>query len=922
MATDLEKLLVQLSADIKGYERAMQRAAGVMNKQAREIENRWRRANTNMDAISRNMARSIVAPLAGVGAALGTRQIASYADAWTRAGNLIAAAGQVAGRSGRSLEGINQIAQDTRGQFDATAELYARLLRSTAGVAESEQQVAQATETVNKAFKAGGAAASEMAAGVLQLSQGLGSGVLAGDELRSVRENAPLLAQAIADYFGTTVAGLKKLGEEGQLTSDKVFKAILSAKGKIDAAFNATAQTIGDAVTKVNNAFTQYIGQSDESLGASGRLTAGLNALADNFDHVADVTLKVAGIIAAALVGRSIAGMIAKLGLATSAVTTFVAALRTASIATAIGGLTAAAGPLGLVIGGTVATALALYYSNTKEATAGSKEYVAALKQVEAAAKAAAPAVDAAGEASAKAANEAFAAAARTATAGLESNVAPALQLFDQIMESLRGADPVGEKQADSVRKLIVEVSKGQAPVAALRAALERLSHVDAFALLARDLQALLPQIDAAATKFKSVGDQLKLNQLQKEFAPFDEVARNEERQRKLREDGEAYLKEAQRRNSLSKEQLRLEEEIARIKKDQGTTGLSDDRIRQQARENIAAADRRSAEGRPVRRDAASRFDQDIQSVRDRTAALVEEQRTIGMSTAARESSRMAMDLEQQALKNLREEARRKGETDLESIQLTQQQKDLIAKVSDEYGKQAAALERLHGPLATFARESADVQKALEELAANSLDRLGDELADVVTGTKSVSDAFKSMSDIIVKELMKIALKKAILGPLASLMGFSDGGPVGLPEVGLGRLYADGGHVRGAGTGTSDSIPARLSNGEFVVNAAATRKFLPLLERINAGRVPGFASGGLVAPTIPRISQPVAGATTVQVKVINQASTAQPEVRQQSGGNIEIVVRDMVRGVFAEDARTNGPMSRTMMARARGFGGR
>lgn len=129
----------------------------------------------------------------------------------------------------RTLSELNEIARATRSGLSETADLYAKLLRSTAGVAKSELEVAKATEIVNKAFKAGGAAASEQAAGILQLAQGLGSGMLQGDELRSVRENAPLLAQAIADYFGTTIAGLKELGSEGQLTSDKIFQAILAA---------------------------------------------------------------------------------------------------------------------------------------------------------------------------------------------------------------------------------------------------------------------------------------------------------------------------------------------------------------------------------------------------------------------------------------------------------------------------------------------------------------------------------------------------------------------------------------------------------------------------------------------------------------------------------------------------------------------
>ncbi|MGB3044537.1 MAG: tape measure protein [Xanthobacteraceae bacterium] len=845
MATDLEKLVVQLSADIKQYQRGMQDAMGVTNKQARAIEARWRQANKNLDGIGRGMAQSLIAPLAGIGAAIGTREIMSYADAWTRAGNPVAAAGQVAGRSGRSLEGINQIAQDTRGGFSETAELYARILRSTADVADSEKEVASATEIVNKAFKAGGAGASEMAAGILQLSQGLSSGVLQGDELRSVRENAPLLAQAIADYFGVTVAGMKKLGEEGKLTSDKVFKAILASKSKIDAAFNATSQTIEDAVTRVNNAFTQYIGQSDQGLGASGRLTAGLNALADNFDRVADVTLKVAGIIAAALVGRSIAGMIAKLGIATNAVTAFVAALRTASIATAIGGIGAAAGPLGLLIGGTVATALALYYSRTQDATVGSKEYAAALKQVEAAAKAAAPAVKAVGEGGSSDAG--FAGAYKKAADDLGAAIDPILRKLDAFTTAWVGNDAV-VAQFSKIQKLVEEVGKGEAPVSRLKAAIEDLGRVNGFAQIAAELNALIGGIDSAAIKFDKLSKQLKLNQLEKQFAPFQAEAQYDENQRKIAKAAKDYIADATRRSKLTKDQLELEEEIARVKKDAAGKAtpvqLTDAQAKEVAKTNLAGNEARSKEGKKVARTADSRFDQDIQGVKDRTAALIEEQRIVGLDTEKQEARRLALDLEQSALKRLREEARQKGVTDLDSIRLSDEQRAKIEAVAAAYGKQYAELEKLNGPLATFARQSADVGKAIDAGLANSLDRMSDDLADVVLGTKSVADAIKSMTDMILKEFIKIALKKAILGPIAGLL-----------SGGLGSL------------GSLVGIGARASGGPvtagqpYIVGEKRPELFVP-------------RQNGMIIPQVPKAGRSGNGGVSVTYNV--DASGADP----------------------------------------------
>lgn len=386
MATDIEKLVVQLSADIKGFEKQLAKANGVSNKQFNAVERRARQMNKNLDGIFARSFRGLTAPVAGIGAALGTREIARYADAWTTAGNKIAAASQVAGRQGRSLIELNDIARSTRSGISETADLYAKLLRSTAGVAKSELEVAKATETVNKAFKAGGAAASEQAAGILQLAQGLGSGLLQGDELRSVRENAPLLAQAIADYFGTTVAGLKELGSQGKLTSEEIFKAILSGQAKIEGAFKATNSTIAEGFTMVSNAMIQYVGTSDASLGVTSQLVAGLTILADNFGSVADGALQVATVIAGALIGRSLIGMIRTLGLTGTALISFTRALRAASSAgalmSAFGGLSAAAGPLGMLIGGALVLSVGSYAKASWDAAKNSDALKAEMQQL------------------------------------------------------------------------------------------------------------------------------------------------------------------------------------------------------------------------------------------------------------------------------------------------------------------------------------------------------------------------------------------------------------------------------------------------------------------------------------------------------------------------------------------------------------
>jgi tape measure domain-containing protein len=359
MATDLEKLVVQLSADFRAFEKGLARAQGVSARQFNAIERRASQLDQRLNAIGRSAAEGLIAPLSGIGAVLGVREIARYADTWTEAGNKIKAAAQIAGVHTRSLNDLKDGANAARTDLETYVDLYAKLIRSASDVAKSEQEVATATDVVTKAFKAGGASTQEQIAGILQLSQALGSGLLQGDELRSIRENAPLLAKAIADEFKTTIAGLKDLGAEGKITSDRVFKAILAAQKPIQSAFDATNATIKDAITQINNEFLAYIGNADSSAGASRKLVDALQFLATNFKEVSDVVVQFATIIIAALTGRAILGMVAGLGNAVVALGAFLTALRAGTVAAA--SFTAALGPIGLIAGAAAAAIYLLY---------------------------------------------------------------------------------------------------------------------------------------------------------------------------------------------------------------------------------------------------------------------------------------------------------------------------------------------------------------------------------------------------------------------------------------------------------------------------------------------------------------------------------------------------------------------------------
>ena len=277
---------------LKGFSTGMTTMQGNVNRLSASLLN----AGTMMTKFNN------VLQIIGVSAA--ANEIRRYADSWTLMNNKIAAASQSSGMQARSLSDLKKGADNARSSIVEYADLYARIMRNSKGVAKSEQEVADATNIVSKAFAVGGAAASEQAAGVLQLGQALGSGVLQGDELRSIRENAPVLAQAIADEFGTTIAGLKDLGAQGKLTSERVLTAILKARQQIEAQFAKTSLTIEQSLTLVKNAATEYIGTMDGVTGASKAVSGTIKLVADNFDILGNTMLAAIGVSAARIFGR------------------------------------------------------------------------------------------------------------------------------------------------------------------------------------------------------------------------------------------------------------------------------------------------------------------------------------------------------------------------------------------------------------------------------------------------------------------------------------------------------------------------------------------------------------------------------------------------------------------------------------------
>lgn len=148
---------------------------------------------------------------------------------------------------------IYQSAMRSRGAYNATADAVAKMGLLAGDAFSSNQETIAFVEQLNKQFKIAGTTAEGQAAAMLQITQAMGSGVLRGEELNSVFEQAPTIIQSIADYLGVSVGEIRSMAQEGELTAGVVKSALLSSAEETNQKFNEIPLTWSDVWTQASN---------------------------------------------------------------------------------------------------------------------------------------------------------------------------------------------------------------------------------------------------------------------------------------------------------------------------------------------------------------------------------------------------------------------------------------------------------------------------------------------------------------------------------------------------------------------------------------------------------------------------------------------------------------------------------------------
>ncbi|EBF4516275.1 tape measure protein [Salmonella enterica] len=252
-------------------------------------------------------------------AILSVQQVAQYADAWTTLNNKLANALRPGEQLVDVTERVFNITQQTRGSLDATASLYARLERATREYGTSADDLAKLTTIINQGFVVSGATAQEAENAIIQLSQGLASGALRGEEFNSVNEQGNRLIVALADSMGVGIGQMRQMAAAGKLTTDVVVNGLLSQGVTIGNEFANTTTTISQALQVAGNNITKFFGENSTVKTGTAIFNDAVISVSENIGALSAILTAAAAVMGSRYVGALTMATAAKVKAAVAA---------------------------------------------------------------------------------------------------------------------------------------------------------------------------------------------------------------------------------------------------------------------------------------------------------------------------------------------------------------------------------------------------------------------------------------------------------------------------------------------------------------------------------------------------------------------------------------------------------------------------
>ncbi|WP_416056952.1 tape measure protein [Stenotrophomonas maltophilia] len=302
----LYTLTVDLLLKSGSFERDSGKAARVVKRDMESIQSSMSEATRRgADEVSAGFRRVAFEAVGMTSALAAVKAVIGKADEWTNLNNRLRLVTKDQASFVAAQQDVIQVAKATRQPLGATAELYQRIAMNQDALGLSGAGLARVVETISKTLVISGSSASAAEGALVQLGQAFASGALRGEELNSVLEGAPALAQEIARGLNVPMGKLRELGQAGKLTADQVINALQRQAGAVDEAFGKMDATVGQSLTLLNTNLSEMIGRADDATGASQALAAGIGILGNNLQTVAIASAALAsGPLVKALLAR------------------------------------------------------------------------------------------------------------------------------------------------------------------------------------------------------------------------------------------------------------------------------------------------------------------------------------------------------------------------------------------------------------------------------------------------------------------------------------------------------------------------------------------------------------------------------------------------------------------------------------------
>ena len=264
MATATERLLVRIDATTESLRRELRMADKALGRHQKTTESTLKRIDKAYSGLRKSIV-GLQGAVAAIGFGKAVKEIVSAADSMAQMrGQLKLVTGsqeELNHAYEESLKISNALGQST----ETTVNLYARLARSTASLALSQDELLGITQTISQAMLVSGASAEESSRAITQLSQALAGGVLRAEEFNSITEQAPYLLDQMAESLGVTRGELRQMVVDGEVTTEMMVKSFQDMADRVETDVGKIPMTIGRTMQALANEVNNSLGQIDTS---------------------------------------------------------------------------------------------------------------------------------------------------------------------------------------------------------------------------------------------------------------------------------------------------------------------------------------------------------------------------------------------------------------------------------------------------------------------------------------------------------------------------------------------------------------------------------------------------------------------------------------------------------------------------------